>query len=97
MIKIFLTGATGFVGCEFLRYIKKTPKFEVLSGVRNLGKENHNSRQVAIGNLESCENKSLITILSGIDVVVHLAARAHIPLQNANNDLTELNLSRTNI
>jgi nucleoside-diphosphate-sugar epimerase len=66
--------------------MKIEPDFEIVSGVRKLDTGIHNSRQVEIGDLESYTSEKLVKVLAGVDTVIHLAARVHIPLKRSNNN-----------
>lgn len=64
MKKIFITGSTGFVGKHLVSSLKKR-NISFVAGDRAL-----------YGDI--CEQNNWDTILSGCDVIVHLAARVHV-------------------
>ena len=78
MMKILVTGATGFVGRYLINHLSKTD--EVIACVRKKSNLLPSSvQQIIINNFFD------ITIPQDVDVVVHLAAVAH----NKNNDIDE--------
>lgn len=78
MMKILVTGATGFVGRYLINHLSKTD--EVIACVRKKSNLLPSSvQQIIINNFFD------ITIPQDVDVVVHLAAVAH----NKNNDMDE--------
>lgn len=83
MMKILLTGSTGFVGRRLTSYIlEKTDAILSLSERNDSDKKacvracNHRVTIVRIGNISSdtCWNEALV----GCDVVIHAAARVHV-------------------
>ena len=74
MQKILVTGATGFVGRNLIPALKKSG-YDILCAV---SKEVSwlDTTQIIISRLELMEDWS--TILTGIDVIIHLAAKVHI-------------------
>jgi nucleoside-diphosphate-sugar epimerase len=77
IMNILLTGATGFVGEPVTNQLADDKDFNVVAAVReNSNQLANNVKQILIGDLLCAPawEKHLI----GIDVVVHIAARAHI-------------------
>ena len=75
-MKLLLTGSTGFVGLAFLKHCISHHK-EVIVAVRSISATLPASvTQVVVGDLSASQDWS--QALLGVDVVVHLAARAHI-------------------
>ncbi|NOQ13582.1 MAG: NAD-dependent epimerase/dehydratase family protein [Methyloprofundus sp.] len=87
MKKILITGATGFIGKAVLQELLKQ-KFNVSAAVRKLSPALPDAvTQVEIGDLSALPEN--ISILQNIDVVIHIAARAHIMHETQSNPLTE--------
>ncbi|OQK18751.1 hypothetical protein AU255_10795 [Methyloprofundus sedimenti] len=74
MKKILVTGATGFIGKALVQELVEQ-QFGVIAGVRCFDKT-QTIQQIELGDLASA--KDLIATLQEVDVVIHLAARAHI-------------------
>lgn len=70
-MKIFITGANGFVGAALVPYLK-SENHEIVAATRDL-----------YGDFSNQENWK--QFLSGIDAVVHLAARVHVMNETATN------------
>ena len=77
MKNILVTGATGFIG-RYLLQILSQQKFQITAAVRkNLSQSLSGPiRIVKVGNID--EKTDWQEALQGIDIVIHLAARAHI-------------------
>jgi len=77
MKNILVTGATGFIG-SYLLQILSQHKFQITAAVRkNLSHSLSTPiRIVKVGNID--EKTDWQEALQGIDIVIHLAARAHI-------------------
>lgn len=81
MNKLLLTGATGFVGSAFLQHCL-SQDIPCIAAVRSPSKAlPAQVPQAVVGELFSQQDWS--TALQGVDVVVHLAARAHIMKDSA--------------
>lgn len=86
MNNIFLTGSTGFVGSAFLQHCLNQ-NANVIAAVRTFSTALPATvKQVAVGDLSASQDWS--TALQGVDVVVHLAARAHIMKDSALDPLS---------
>lgn len=72
--KILITGATGFIGNALTQTLTEQ-NFNVLAGVRQQSADFPYS-QIELGDLSN--KVDLTSSLQGVDVVIHLAARAHI-------------------
>lgn len=87
-MNILVTGATGFVGRALIRTLEAAQIHSVIGSVRNGKQSSDGSTQViAVGDLS--EETDWTVALENIDVVVHLAARAHI--LDGVDDLAEFN------
>ncbi len=75
MFQIMLTGANGFVGSRLLSQLGRHPEFQVAGLCRRLPSGKSNFHFHAVGDLQQAD---LSTLLSGVDVLIHAAARAHI-------------------
>ncbi|WP_010451870.1 UDP-glucose 4-epimerase family protein [Pseudomonas asplenii] len=76
MLTVFLTGGTGFVGGAILRYLSLSADYKVIAGVRKYSSRIPESVIQIVGK----QNSLLFTEpdLSGVDVMIHAAARVHI-------------------
>ena len=87
MKKIFLTGVSGFVGSA-LAYALHKQGYIVRGGVRTKSKSiPHFVEQFSSGSISP--NTKWEDALTGVDTVIHLAARVHIMQDTANDPLTE--------
>lgn len=86
MNTVLLTGSTGFVGSALLAELKKLPDFRVFSAVRSAVSPAFDD-VVVVGNIDGSTDYS--SALSGVNVVVHAAARAHIMRDEVANPLAE--------
>jgi len=74
--KVFVTGANGFIGRAFCAQLRRTG-VSFVGAVRASSAEDASPELVALGDFAAVEWEPL---LAGVDVVVHLAGRAHLPL-----------------
>ena len=93
--KILLTGASGFLGKGIIRYFENMPENQLFLVYRknNLGP---NKRHFCVGNINGSTDFSMA--LSGKDVVIHTAGRAHIMNDNSTSPLAafrEVNVKGT--
>ncbi len=83
MVRVFVTGASGFVGrflCEKL--IQKG--YQVMGLVRNLPKQPMSGVEYLVGDLENIDHQK--DLIQSADYVVHLAARVHHMNDTPEND-----------
>ena len=94
---IMITGATGFVGSALLERLQSDGLHRMIATVRNqpgITKKNHvNTSFVNVGDLSGSHDWS--GALSGVGIVVHAAARAHMLNEPARDPLAEFR--RTNV
>jgi nucleoside-diphosphate-sugar epimerase len=83
---ILLTGSSGFVGSALLVHLKKLPEFRVVAAVRSAVSPASDD-DVVVGNIDGTTDYS--SALSGVNVVVHAAARAHIMRDEVADPLAE--------
>ena len=86
MIKICLTGANGFVGSRLFSELKHVAIFQVAGLCRRLPHDGEGSGLHAVGDLQQAE---LTALLSGVDVLIHVAARAHVMKDEVADPLAE--------
>ncbi|MGP3789240.1 UDP-glucose 4-epimerase family protein [Pseudomonas sp. B392_1p] len=86
MTKIILTGANGFVGSRLFSQLEHHPKFQVVGLCRRVPQGVSGSTLHAVGDLQQAD---LSTFLTGVDVFIHSAARAHIMRDEVADPLAE--------
>ncbi|MFM7474450.1 MAG: NAD-dependent epimerase/dehydratase family protein, partial [Microcystis aeruginosa] len=88
MKNILITGARGFIG-SYLLPILSQQKFQITAAVRNNLSQSLSTpiKIVKVGNID--EKTNWQEALQGIDIVIHLAARAHIINETIPNPETE--------
>ena len=74
-MNLLITGGSGFVGQALLRYLASN-SIPYKSAVRNLLSESRGAHDVVVGTIDETTDWS--SALKDVDVVVHLAARAHL-------------------
>jgi len=84
--KILVTGANGFIGRHLCAALTKKHG-SVKAAMRNTGDPTSNTATVAIGTIDGTTDWSMA--LQDIEVVVHLAARAHVMQDKAADPLAE--------
>ena len=88
MIKILLTGSSGFVGNALLNTLVKSSEYDIKSVYRILPSIlNKNIDYIQIDSIDSKTNWK--KYLEGIDMVVHLAGRVHLMNDSAKSPLDE--------
>lgn len=85
MKSILLTGATGFVGSALLNVLQQAEN-KVVAAVRSV-KADSSSNFVQVGDINGQTDFS--AALVGVDVVIHVAARAHIMEDESADPLAE--------
>lgn len=86
MAKIFLTGASGFVGSKLFSELKCDSSFQVMGVCRRSLEGDGSAGPQAVGDLLRAD---LSVLLSGVDVLIHAAARAHIMKDEVVDPLAE--------
>lgn len=86
MLKILITGSSGFIGSTLLTSISNIEKFDVLKVVRELNTRKNLNDYIEVGSFTGDTNFN--NALINIDVVIHLAALAHI------QDVDDSNLTK---
>jgi nucleoside-diphosphate-sugar epimerase len=90
-VKALVTGATGFVGQALVRQMVADGRFAVRAAVRReTGVLPAGVECVVTGDLSDLNGEvTWQAALSGVDAVVHLAARVHVMRESASDPLTE--------
>ena len=86
MAKICLTGANGFVGSRLFSELKHVGVFQVAGLCRRLPHDGEGAGLHAVGDLQQAD---LSVLLSGVDVLIHAAARAHVMKDEVADPLAE--------
>lgn len=86
MTRVLVTGGTGFIGAALAKKIKSDECFDLSVSVRG-GRELPGIRTHHVADLSA--ETSWSSILDGIDVVVHTAARVHVMHDSSTDPLTE--------
>ncbi len=96
-MKVFVTGATGFVGKALINELLNAGH-NIVAGVRNYSVELPvEVEQKLVGDLSLLsEQNTIIDTLKKIDVVIHTAARVHIMQDKAADPLTEFRKMNVN-
>lgn len=79
--KILITGATGFVGKVLCEHLAQLP-FHIQAVVRRAGRF---SKNISVVTLTLDEDTPWESVLSDVDVVIHLAGRAHVMHETSKN------------
>lgn len=88
-MRILVTGATGFIGRTLIDHLLKRDEYTVLGTARNVEKcvEIKGLNFFSVGDMSI--DKNWLAATQGVDVVIHLAARAHIIDDLAADPLTQ--------
>jgi len=90
MRKIFLTGATGFVGGAVARVLAHQEDIEVIAAVRQLSNDSAvGMKQVLVGDLSVDTDYSASLKDVNVDVIIHVAARVHVMDDDSRDPLAE--------
>ncbi|WP_278398705.1 UDP-glucose 4-epimerase family protein [Stutzerimonas kunmingensis] len=79
-----LTGASGFIGSALKAELASDSGFQLVTAVRKVGAS---PDCVTVGDMDGCTDFS--EALTGVDVVIHAAARAHIMRDEVDDPLAE--------
>jgi UDP-N-acetyl-alpha-D-quinovosamine dehydrogenase len=90
---VLVTGATGFIGSAVLQGLSGR-SFSVIAGTRSAVHSFDGIKSINLGDLSLSPDVS--SSLDGVDVVIHLAARAHIMNDTALDPLAEFRRVNTN-
>ncbi|MFP6790487.1 MAG: SDR family oxidoreductase [Thalassolituus sp.] len=83
---ILLTGSTGFVGSALVSELQKLSGVHVVGAVRSAVSATSDD-VVVVGNIDGTTDYS--SALTGVNVVIHAAARAHVMRDEVTNPLAE--------
>lgn len=84
---ILVTGCTGFIGQHLCDVLVDMPKVTLKRAIRDESQKLNNSENVVISNIDG--NTIWNAALENVQVVIHLAARAHITDEKSQNALEE--------
>ena len=93
MLRILVTGATGFVGRRLIEVLTQTwPELEILAAVRSMPskpflEESDSPSKVKYVTIGDIGPNTEWPILLGVDAVIHLAARTHVMKESAPDPL----------
>lgn len=90
MTAILITGATGFIGKNLLAKLKND---EISIALRNTRSNLSHVKTIVVGDIDN--NTNWQPALENIDIVIHLAARAHILKETIDNPETEFDKVNT--
>jgi UDP-glucose 4-epimerase len=96
-MKILITGGAGYVGNELTYELLKNPSIEKIFIYDNLSRKNYNlfldtkykSGKVKFVQGELLDSRKLRSVLDGVDIVFHLAARVSTPFASEDSHLFE--------
>src|SRR5689334_14415078 len=87
-MRVLVTGATGFVGGHLIRRFATLEGIDVRAAVRSRSTALDAALDTVVGN-ELSPEADWTSGLSGVDVVVHLAARVHVMRERSTDPLSE--------
>jgi len=85
--KILVTGSTGFIGQYLCDALIDLPSIGLKRAIRGESKAAYNTENVIVGNIDG--NTVWNDALKDVQVVIHLAARAHITDEQSHRSLEE--------
>ncbi|QIH09990.1 MULTISPECIES: NAD-dependent epimerase/dehydratase family protein [unclassified Pseudomonas] len=93
-MKVLVTGATGFVGRSLLQWLLRQPNYDVVGACRSPQQARTSSPEIiSVGELSA--ETDWQAALTNVEVVVHLAARAHVLKEQDADPKTKF--QRTNV
>lgn len=84
---MLVTGATGFVGRALVDRLRRATDLRPRAAVRNACQAAEDPGSIAVGSISGDTNWT--SALSGVDTIVHLAARVHVMRDKASDPLRE--------
>jgi nucleoside-diphosphate-sugar epimerase len=95
-MKILVTGASGFIGSALLRRLTVAASHQVVAATRNaIIAPVTGVTTVRIGDLDA--NTNWLPLLSGVDTVIHLAARVHVMRDASADPLAEFRKANVDV
>jgi len=86
--RLLLTGATGFLGSALVSRLVSDARFQLVAAVRSkVARLVPGAQSIIVGDLKA--NTDWSSALSGVEVVIHTAARVHVMNDSVNDPLTE--------